>query len=430
MYRKLIKELERWHDSSKRKPLIVYGARQVGKTWLLQEFGKQNYEKTAYILMSDNKRMQNLFADNNNATSIIAGLETEAGFSFAPQNTLIILDEIQEIPSAISSLKYIYEQCPEYHIAVAGSLLGVTLHSGTSFPVGKVNSLYLYPMSFFEFVQAIKSDTYANTLIGGTSELRQTFHDEYVSLLRQYLFVGGMPEAVQSFATEHDFFAVRDIQREIVDNYERDFSKHAPLNIVPRIQMVFDSVPSQLAKDNKKFIYGVLKKGARAKDYELAIQWLLDAGILHKVQRVNRAKAPLKHYEDLSAFKLFMNDIGLLGALSGLDARSLLEDDALFTEFKGALTEQFVAQQLVSGGATLYYYSSDDAKTEIDFMIEQNGMPIPIEVKATRNLKSKSLSNFIEKFDLSKAYKLSLLPYKENDVIQNLPLYLSETLVS
>lgn len=423
MYRKAIEELLRWKDDPRRKPLMVYGARQVGKTWLLKEFGEKSYRHTAYIMMADNARMLTLFESNNDARSIISGLEVEAGFSFTPADTLIVLDEAQEVPKAVSALKHIYEQAPEYHIAVAGSLLGVTLNENVSFPVGKVNSLYLYPLDFEEFLRAVKSERFARTLHDADEAARNVFHGELNDLLKQYYLIGGMPEVVSSFAADKDYFAARRIQKQIISDYEHDFGKHAPSALVPRIQMVFDSIPSQLAKENKKFIYGVLKTGARAKDYELAIQWLVGAGILHKVPRVNSLTPPLKHYEDVGAFKLFMVDVGLLCAMSNVEPRIVLEGNNVFVEYKGAMTEQYVAEQLRAARIGFYYFSSDDAKTEVDFVAELEGAVVPIEVKSSENLASKSLRHVVGKYPIATAVKFSLLPERINDPIHNLPLY-------
>lgn len=424
MYRKAIQELYLWKRKPERKPLIIYGARQVGKTWLIKEFGKLEYSNIAYIMMADNPRMKNLFEGNSDAKSIISGLEAEVGFDISKNNTLIILDEIQEVPKAISAMKYIFEQAPEYHIACAGSLLGVTINKEISFPVGKVNSLYMYPMDFKEFVQAVKSEKFAELLSEG-NQSRFSFHDELIDLLRKYFVIGGMPEVVQNFVDNDSYLGAREIQKQIISDYRHDFGKHAPANIIPRIQMVFESIPSQLAKENKKFIYSVVKKGARAKDYELAIQWLIDAGLLHKVPRVNVPRYPLKHYEDLSAFKLFLVDVGLLGAMSDVEPRIILENNNVFIEYKGAMAEQFVAEQLIAAKRNVSYYSSDDAKSEIDFIIEENGAVVPIEVKAAENLASKSLNFIVQKYGIENAVKYSLLPENENAIVRNVPLYLA-----
>jgi len=428
VYRNALSELIKWKQKSNRKPLVVTGARQVGKTWLLKKFGATNYKKLAYVLMADNHRMKGLFENSSDARAFISGLEAEVGFSISPADTLIVLDEIQEVPKALSALKYFYEQVPEYSIVVAGSLLGLALHSGISFPVGKVDSMTIYPMSFGEFVRAIKSDQFAAILEKGDARLTSSFHDSFNELLKQYFLVGGMPEVVRIFADTGDYHAAREIQKQIILDYERDFSKYAQIQVVPRIRMVWNSLPSQLSRENKKFVYGVIKQGARAKDFELAIQWLIDAGLLLKVQRVNRVGVPLKHYEDASAFKLFLLDVGLLGALSNLEPRLILENDRLLTEFKGAYTEQFVAEQFAVSGSPLYYYSSDDAKTEVDFIAEVEGKLIPIEVKSATSLHSKSLTHFVNKHNIERAIKFSLLEQKQNKVIFNEPLYLAEYL--
>jgi len=426
MYRNALSELISWKKNGDRKPLVVSGARQVGKTWLLEEFGRLHYNKVAYVLMSGNQRMQGLFASTNDARALISGLEAEVGFSISPEDTLIVLDEIQEVPRAISALKHLYEQMPEYHIAVAGSLLGVALHEGVSFPVGKVNSLTIHPMTFGEFVRAVKSEQFAAVLEGRNPLLGDNFHDSFNELLRQYMFIGGMPEVVNCFAKSGDYHKARLIQKQILADYERDFGKHAPLQVVPRIRMVWNSLPAQLSRENKKFVYGLIRTGARAKDFELAIQWLLDAGIVLRIHRVNKVGAPLKHYEDLSAFKLFLLDVGLLGALSNLEPRLILEDDKLLTEFKGAYTEQYVAEQLTAAQLPVYYFSSDDAKIEMDFVIEVGGQPIPIETKSATNLHSKSLTYFVNKRSIKRAIKFSLLPEKRHEIIFNEPLYLAE----
>ena len=426
MQRDVMSELLRWKADKSRKPLIVFGARQVGKTWLLEEFGRAHYREVAYVLMTENLRMQRLFSGTNDAKALISGLEAEVGFSISPSETLLILDEIQEVPKALSALKFFCEQTPEYHIAVAGSLLGIAQHEGSSFPVGKVNSLTMYPMTFSEFVRAVKSDQLAAILEQYDQAPGTSFHESFNELLRQYLLIGGMPEVVQAFADNADYHEARAIQKQIIADYERDFSKHAPLQMVPRIRMVWNSLPSQLARENKKFAYSVIRRGARAKDFELAIQWLVDAGVILKVKKVNNVHVPLKHYEDPSAFKLFLLDVGLLGALSNLESRLVLEEDKLLVEFKGAYTEQYVAEQLVAAELPLYYFSSDDAKTEVDFVTEMEGRPIPIEVKSAANLHSKSLTHFVNKHDIERAIKFSLLEEKRNEIILNEPLYLAE----
>ena len=346
MYRFAIENLYKWKESKYRKPLIIEGARQVGKTWLMKEFGKNAYKDTVYINFDANSRMAELFSVDMNPQRIILGIELYAGRKIDPENTLLIFDEVQEVPKALSSLKYFYEDAPQYHIICAGSLLGIALHSGTSFPVGKVNFLKLYPLSFKEFLMATRNERFAELLSQHDYEMITAFKQTYIDALKHYYFVGGMPEAVLHFSENQDFNEVREIQRRILDAYEQDFSKHAPNEIVPKIRMLWNSIPSQLAKENKKFIYGLVREGGRAKDYETAIMWLSDCGLVHKVSRVNTPNLPLKAYEDLKAFKLFIVDVGLLGCMTGLHQRTLLDGNDLFVEFKGALTEQYVLQQL------------------------------------------------------------------------------------
>ena len=346
MYRIAIEKLLKWKQSKRRKPLIIEGARQVGKTWLMKEFGRQAYEDTVYINFDSNSRMAELFASDLDTERLIMGLELYAGRKIDPEKSLLIFDEVQEVPRALTALKYFYENAPQYNIVCAGSLLGIALHQGTSFPVGKVDFLKLYPLSFNEFLRAIGEERFAELLDKRDFQMITSFRQMYIDALKQYYFVGGMPEAVQSFAENKDFNEVREIQRRILAAYEQDFSKHVPNEIVPRLRMLWNSIPSQLAKENKKFIYGLVREGARAKEYETAIMWLCDCGLVHKVSRVNTAGIPLRAYEDLKAFKLFLVDVGLLGCMAGLRQRTLLDGNALFVEFKGALTEQYVCQQL------------------------------------------------------------------------------------
>lgn len=336
MYRIAIEKLIKWKESKRRKPLIIEGARQVGKTWLMKEFGKLYYADTVYINFDSNSRMAELFASDLDTDRLIMGLELYAGRKIDPDNTLLIFDEVQEVPRALSSLKYFYENAPEYHIVCAGSLLGIALHQGTSFPVGKVDFLKLYPLSFREFLMATDKERFADLLQNRDYQMITSFKQTYIDALKHYYFVGGMPEAVQSFAENKDFNDVRDIQKRILAAYEQDFSKHAPNEIVPKIRMLWNSIPSQLAKENKKFVYGLVREGARAKDYETAIMWLSDCGLVHKVSRVKAAGISLKAYEDLKAFKLFVVDVGLLGCMAGLRQRTLLDGNDLFVEFKGA----------------------------------------------------------------------------------------------
>ncbi len=431
MYRIAIENLLKWKASKNRKPLIIEGARQVGKTWLMKEFGKQAYKDIVYINFDSNSIMAALFAADLNTDRLIMGLELFAGRKIDPNNTLIVFDEVQEVPRALSSLKYFYENAPQYHIVCAGSLLGIALHEGTSFPVGKVDFLKLYPLSFMEFLIATDKERFAELLDNMDFGMITNFKQTYIDALKQYYFVGGMPEAVQSFADDKDFNEVRNIQKRILAAYEQDFSKHAPNEIVPKIRMLWNSIPSQLAKENKKFIYGLVREGARAKEYETAIMWLSDCGLIHKVSRVNAAGIPLKAYEDLKAFKLFVLDVGLLGCMTSLRQRTLLNGNDLFIEFKGALTEQFVCQQLKTiEDLGVYYYTNDRGSCEVDFIVDTGEEVIPVEVKAEVNLKAKSLKTYQEKFSPKVSVRTSMADFKKEDWLINLPLYAVEKIVN
>lgn len=424
MYRIAIEKLLKWKQSKRRKPLIIEGARQVGKTWLMKEFGRQAYEDTVYINFDSNSRMAELFAPDLDTERLIMGLELYAGRKIDPEKSLLIFDEVQEVPRALTALKYFYENAPQYNIVCAGSLLGIALHQGTSFPVGKVDFLKLYPLSFNEFLRAIGEERFAELLDKRDFQMITSFRQTYIDALKQYYFVGGMPEAVQSFAENKDFNEVREIQRRILAAYEQDFSKHVPNEIVPRLRMLWNSIPSQLAKENKKFIYGLVREGARAKEYETAIMWLCDCGLVHKVSRVNTAGIPLRAYGDLKAFKLFLADVGLLGCMAGLRQRTLLDGNALFVEFKGALTEQYVCQQLKTiENLDVYYYTNDRGSCEVDFVVDTGERIVPVEVKAEINLKAKSLKTYREKFSPEVAVRTSMADYKKEDWLVNLPLY-------
>lgn len=424
MYRIAIKKLFKWKESKYRKPLIIEGARQVGKTWLMKEFGRQAYQDTVYVNFDSNSKMAELFASDLNTDRLIMGLELYAGRKIDPDNTLLIFDEVQEVPRALTSLKYFCENAPQFHIVCAGSLLGIALHQGTSFPVGKVDFLKLYPLSFKEFLMAIDKERFAQLLDAKDFEMITTFKKTYIEALKQYFFVGGMPEAVRNFAENKDFNEVRGIQKRILTAYEQDFSKHAPNDIVPRLRMLWNSIPSQLAKENKKFIYGLIREGARAKNYEMALMWLSDCGLIHKVSRVNTPGIPLRAYEDLKAFKLFFVDVGLLGCLAGLSQHSLLDGNDLFVEFKGALTEQYVCQQLKTlEELHVYYFTNDRGSCEIDFVVYTGQSIVPLEVKAEVNLKAKSLKIYQEKFSPEIAIRTSMADYKKEEWLVNLPLY-------
>ncbi|MBU9744453.1 ATP-binding protein [Lachnospiraceae bacterium ASD3451] len=424
MYRTAMEQLQRWKTKERRKPLIIRGARQVGKTWLMKEFGFNAYERVVYINFDNNERMRNLFEGGLEVERLVTGLELYAGHKIDPDNTLLIFDEVQEVPKALTSLKYFNEDAPQYQIVCAGSLLGVALHQGTSFPVGKVEFLDLYPLSFFEFMTAMDKRQYVELLQKGDFDMAAAFRRDYIDLLKHYYYVGGMPEVVQAFADNRDFNEVREIQQRILSAYEQDFSKHAPNEAVPRIRMLWNSIPAQLAKENKKFIYGLIKEGARAKEYELAMLWLTDCGLVHKIPRVSAPNLPLKAYEDLKAFKLFLVDVGLLSCMVGLRQDVLLDGNELFKEFKGALTEQYVLQQLKTiRDLNIYYWTAERGTAEVDFVID-NGMDvIPVEVKAEQNLQAKSLKMYREKFRPKMSIRTSMTDYKKEDWLLNLPLW-------
>lgn len=429
MYRIAIEQLKKWKAKKHRKPLIIRGARQVGKTWLMKEFGASEYESVVYINFDNNERMKNLFEGGLEVERLVTGMELYVGHRIDPGRTLVIFDEVQEVPKALTSLKYFNEDAPQYQIICAGSLLGVALHQGTSFPVGKVEFLDLYPLSFFEFLMAMDKARYVELLKKDDFDMATTFKQDYIDLLKHYYYVGGMPEVVQAFADNHDFNEAREIQQRILAAYEQDFSKHAPNEVVPRIRMLWNTIPTQLTKENKKFVYGLIKEGARAKEYELAMLWLTDCGLVHKVHRITAPALPLKAYEDPKAFKLFLVDIGLLSCMVGLRQDVLLDRNELFKEFKGALTEQYVLQQLKTlKGINTYYWTAGRGTAEIDFVIDTGSDVIPIEVKAEANLQAKSLKVYREKFQPKLSIRSSMADYKKEDWLLNLPLWAFESL--
>lgn len=423
MERSIYSSLKKWKESPTRKPLILQGARQVGKTYILKEFGAREYSEVVYINCDDNNDMQNMFVDYD-VDRIIRSLSAISGVSIKPSTTLLILDEIQEVERGLASLKYFCEKAPEYHVAVAGSLLGITLHEGTSFPVGKVDMLYMYPMDFEEFLLAMGKEQLVELLRNNSWEALTPLRGMLTELLRQYYFVGGMPEAVKTYVERGDIWEVRSIHSKIIDAYRNDMSKHVPKQQVQRINMVWNSIPSQLARDNKKFIYGALRKGARANDFEIAIQWLVDSGLVHKVHRISKPVVPLKFYEDMASFKLFLLDCGLLGALSETPPEQILIGDNVFEEYKGAFTENYVLQQLKSLPRTfVYYYSNDNSTLEIDFVVQHEAHVIPIEVKAEENLRAKSLRQFITDNPGLHGVRFSMSDYREQDWLTNVPLW-------
>lgn len=424
MYRSAMEQLHQWKQRTNRKPLVIRGARQTGKTWLMREFGKTAYEETVYVNFDNNRQMKELFSADLNIERIVTGLELYVGHKIDAATTLLIFDEVQEVPQALTSLKYFNETAPQYQIVSAGSLLGVALHPGTSFPVGKVEFLDLYPLSFAEFMQAMGREQYVELLEKGDFPLATTFKQEYTDLLKHYYYVGGMPEVVQAFVDNKDFNEVREIQQRILTAYEQDFSKHAPSEVVPRIRMLWNSIPVQLAKENKKFIYGLIREGARAKEYELALLWLADCGLVHRVHRVSVPSIPLKAYEDPKAFKLFLLDVGLLSCMVRLRQETLLEKNELFKEFKGALTEQYVLQQLKTlKGVESCYWTNDQSSAEVDFVIDDGSDVIPIEVKAEINLQAKSLKVYRDKFHPRRSMRTSMADYKDEGWLLNVPLW-------
>lgn len=423
MYRAVIEDLIRWKQSANRKPLILQGARQVGKTYILKEFGRLEYAQTVHVSFDRDEKARQFFNESGSAERLIRLLSAHTETDITPADTLIILDEIQECPAALEALKYFQEEMPQYHIVVAGSLLGISLHGNASFPVGKVDMMRMFPMTYEEFLVALGKHNLLKTLQEQDWDIINTLSDNYIDLLRQYYYVGGMPEAVLAYSEGRGLQEVRQIQERILSAYRYDFSKHAPANEVPRINMVWDSIPAQLAKDNKKFIYGALKKGARATQYEDAIQWLIDAGSVYKVNRVSDIKMPLKFYEDFSAFKLFTLDVGLMGAMVGAPSSLVLIGNDIFKEYKGAFTELFVYTQLATMGMPVYYHSVDNSTIEIDYAIQMGEAVYPVEVKAEVNLQSKSLKTFVESHPELKALRLSMQNHIDQGWVENLPLF-------
>lgn len=424
MDRIAMQELVEWKNRPGRKPLVLRGARQVGKTWLIKEFGRREYNRVAYVNFERSKELQTLFKENFDVRRILTALQIETGVRITASDTLIVFDEVQEAEGALTALKYFYENYPEYHVIAAGSLPGVSLHRDTSFPVGKVEFCNLYPLNFAEFLKAAKQTELLDLLNNKDWDLIRTFKDRYIQLLKQYYFVGGMPEVVSCFVENNDFNEVRTFQKNILTAYEFDFSKHAPNEVVPRIRMLWNSIPKQLAKENKKFIYGAIRSGARARDYELALSWLIDSGLVHKVCRVSKPGMPLKAYAEANVFKLFVTDVGLLGAMVDIDKKSILEGNRIFEEFKGALTEQYVLQEILTfQDLFVYYWSTEKSMAEIDFVIQHQGEVFPIEVKAEENLRAKSLRSFYQRFHPRLALRFSMSDFREENWLTNVPLY-------
>jgi len=426
MYREGIKKLIKWKLNKNKKPIVFLGARQVGKTWLIKEFGKTEYKQVVYINFEESKELREMFLPDLNTKRLITDFELHSNLKITPEDTLIVLDEIQAAPRGITSLKYFCENAPEYQIIAAGSLLGIKIHPEESFPVGKVDFMELYPMSFYEFLLAMGENGLARILDEKLWDALPSFSEKFKEFLKYYLYIGGMPEVVEHFSKHRNWKIARQMQNKILTTYRNDFSKHAPKEILPRINMVWESIPAQLAKENKKFIYSVIKEGARAKDFEIAIQWLVDSGLLHKVYSVSKPALPLVAYKELSAFKLYHNDTGLLGAMAKLNAKTLLNGDSVFIEFKGAITEQFVFQQLIlNEDLSIHYFSFDNSKYEIDFIIQnENDEIIPVEAKSGENLKARSFGLFCEKFKPETAIRTSLSNYNSESWMKNVPLYI------
>lgn len=427
MKRFAIKELEKWKDSPRRKPLIIEGARQVGKTWLVKEFASIQYKNMVYVNFEKQIYIRDIFKTDFDIDRILTVLKAATHEEIVPGETLIFLDEIQDAENGLTSLKYFCEDAPELHVVAAGSLLGIELHRNTSFPVGKVRFLTLRPMSFLEYLLALGEEGLEKMLESEDWVNIGMFSSKLRELLKMYYYVGGMPEAVLAFSQRRDFDEVREIQQEILHSYYFDFSKHAPVELVPRIRQLWNSLPAQLSKENRKFIYGMVKEGARAREYETALQWLIDGGFVYKISNVSAPRIPLRSYEDNSAFKLFCVDVGLLGAISSLDSETIVKGNSIFTEFKGALTEQYALQELILHHEP-FYFAKSNSQLEVDFLIQENGMVIPIEVKAEENLRARSLRQFVADYSSSEAYRLSMSSYRKESWMTNLPLYAIETL--
>ena len=424
MKRKIYSKLIEWKKSPSHKPLILNGVRQCGKTYIMKEFGKNEFQTFAYVNCDRNENLHQIFEGGFNISKIIRGISALSGVDIIPGKTLIFLDEVQSFPLVLESLKYFCEDAPDYHVAVAGSLLGIALHSGVSFPVGKVQTMKLYPMDFEEFLMAKGEQQLLRIMHDHDFDLLTALHEKCKDLLRQYYYVVGMPEVVKSYIDNGQLKPVRAIQNEILSNYAGDFSKHAPYQEVPRISMVWQSILGQLSRENKKFIYGALKKGGRAKEFEVAIQWLVDAGLVYKVNKCTKPQLPLKFYEDFTAFKLYLCDCGLMGAMADTAAKDVLIGDSVFTEYKGAFTEQYVLQQILSSGISdIYYYSADDSRMEMDFLMQREGALLPVEVKGGTSIKSTSLHNYLMEHPGIQAIRYSMLPYKKQDFLTNIPLY-------
>jgi predicted AAA+ superfamily ATPase len=433
MDRFAMERLEEWKRSAERKPLIIEGARQVGKSWLMEEFGSKQYQQTLTVNFDKDEsnpragRLEAIFSGDLHPKRIISALELEYNVSIDPHETLLVFDEVQETPRALTSLKYFAENAPQYHILAAGSQMGVALHQGTSFPVGKVSFLKLHPMNYDEFLYATDRQRFADLLRTRDWELINTFKEVYLDALKEYYFIGGMPEVVARFAKDRDFYQARTLQKELLEGYRKDYSKHAPALLNARIQDVLSSIPRHLAKENKKFVWSAIRSGARSRDYELAVQWIVDCAQAYKVPLLEQAYLPVGFYCDQDAFKFYLHDVGLLGAMCAVDPRSILEGNKLLREYRGTLTEQYVLQQL-KYLAENNPFMSDPAywtgvKAEVDFVIQMEGTIVPLEVKASYNLRSKSLQAYINKYKPEKAFRASFGDYRVREEFTEIPLF-------
>ena len=424
MQRYALKHLIDWKNKKNHKPLVIQGARQVGKTWLMQEFGKKYYEQVAYINFDVDVKSKEIFDIDYDTERLIMDIGLATKTKINAENTLIIFDEIQECPRALTSLKYFRENAPQYDIIVAGSLLGVACYEGTGFPVGKVSFMNLFPLSFEEFLLAMGEERFVELLNKKDFKTIKLFNNKYEKLLKQYCYVGGMPEIVQDFVENKDFESVRNLQKEILSAYEEDFTKHIPTNTVAKIRLLWKSIPAQLSKENKKFIYGAAKEGARARDFEVALSWLINSGLVYRVNKITKPDLPITAYEDFNSFKLFVLDVGLLGAMTDLQADTIIDGNRIFEEFKGAIAEQYVLQQFKAiKDLPVFYWSNETSRAEIDFVIQIKSDVVPVEVKAERNLQAKSLKVYMEKFKPNYAIRTSMADYKKTDNLIDLPLY-------
>ena len=426
MYRKIMKNLLEWKNDKNRKPLILRGARQVGKTYIIKQFGKENYDGVAYFNFDHDTELYNLFENTKDPNRILEQLAFIYGKAIIPGKTLIVFDEIQECPNALNSLKYFEEEAKEHHIISAGSLLGIRL-SHTSFPVGKVDFLDMYPMTFTEFLEADGCKNLVEYMDSLTEiqNIPKVFFDRLTEKLKAYFIIGGMPEVVKSWVNEKDMQKVNKIQNSILRAYESDFSKHTSNIEANRISIIWNSVPSQISKENKKFLYQVAKEGARAREYEGALNWLKDANIVNKVYNVTKPSMPLKSYNDLAAFKIYLNDVGLLRKMTDLDSKVIIEGNRLFEEFKGALTENYVLQTIETMGLSPYYFTFDN-RYEIDFIIQFKNEIIPIEVKSSDNVNNTSLKVYNEKYSPKARIRFSMKNLNKDDNLINIPLFMVE----